>query len=192
LRDQDWGKDNKIFREVEALSRLSHRYIVRYHSTWIETSEPVSAAPSEDDDSEDGDETEIEDTADGRFRGALRRRKTLGVDSVKRGKSAEDSDPFAINFDSLTTKTTSSDNTRSDGRTFPTIHFSNSGSKPGEDSDGDFDSDEMDDIVVPQIRQHEPLSELPKEAVQQRPPVPKGPSRTLYIQMVVVQLLCVQ
>ena len=34
--------DTKIFREVNALSRLSHRNIVRYYTTWIETSEPQS------------------------------------------------------------------------------------------------------------------------------------------------------
>ena len=38
--------DQKIFREVDTLSRLNHRYIVRYYTTWIETSDHVSTATS--------------------------------------------------------------------------------------------------------------------------------------------------
>jgi eukaryotic translation initiation factor 2-alpha kinase 4 len=39
--------DSKIFREVNALSRLSHRFIVRYYTTWVETSEvPISTSAS--------------------------------------------------------------------------------------------------------------------------------------------------
>ncbi|EIW85919.1 hypothetical protein CONPUDRAFT_114006 [Coniophora puteana RWD-64-598 SS2] len=42
--------DTKIFREVNALSRLSHRFIVRYYTTWVETAElPASTVPSSDD-----------------------------------------------------------------------------------------------------------------------------------------------
>jgi eukaryotic translation initiation factor 2-alpha kinase 4 len=37
LRASD--NDAKIFREVNALARLSHRFIVRYYTTWIEISE---------------------------------------------------------------------------------------------------------------------------------------------------------
>ncbi|KIY47671.1 kinase-like protein [Fistulina hepatica ATCC 64428] len=44
--------DTKIFREVTALSRVNHRFIVRYFTTWLETSEMVSAAPSDDSDNE--------------------------------------------------------------------------------------------------------------------------------------------
>ncbi|KAJ3481924.1 hypothetical protein NLI96_g7338 [Meripilus lineatus] len=36
--------DSKIFREVNALSRLNHRFIVRYYTTWFEESSPT--APS--------------------------------------------------------------------------------------------------------------------------------------------------
>ena len=39
-------RDTKIFREIHALSRLSHRYIVRYYTTWVETAEPTSTAGS--------------------------------------------------------------------------------------------------------------------------------------------------
>lgn len=34
-----WDTGNKVFREVEALSHLNHRYIVRYIQCWLETSQ---------------------------------------------------------------------------------------------------------------------------------------------------------
>ena len=40
--------NTKIFREVNALSRLSHRNIVRYYTTWVETSDPQSTVASDD------------------------------------------------------------------------------------------------------------------------------------------------
>lgn len=50
IRLKTQQSDTKIFREVNALSRLSHRFIVRYFTTWVETSENTnpssSAAPS--------------------------------------------------------------------------------------------------------------------------------------------------
>ncbi|KIL60768.1 hypothetical protein M378DRAFT_906708 [Amanita muscaria Koide BX008] len=49
-------KDTKIFREVNALSRLSHRFIVRYYTTWVETSEITSAVPSDDEGAEDDED----------------------------------------------------------------------------------------------------------------------------------------
>ncbi|KAG6906892.1 hypothetical protein DXG01_011480 [Tephrocybe rancida] len=43
------GSDVKNFREVNALSRLSHRFIVRYFTTWVEIfDEPISAVVSDD------------------------------------------------------------------------------------------------------------------------------------------------
>ncbi|KAF8060720.1 kinase-like domain-containing protein [Lyophyllum atratum] len=51
------GSDVKIFREVNALSRLSHRFIVRYFTTWVEISdEPLSHAASDDSETESGTE----------------------------------------------------------------------------------------------------------------------------------------
>ena len=36
--------DTKIFREVNALSRLNHRFIVRYYTTWFEESSPTATS----------------------------------------------------------------------------------------------------------------------------------------------------
>ena len=44
IRLKTMQSDTKIFREVNALSRLSHRNIVRYYTTWVETSEPFTVA----------------------------------------------------------------------------------------------------------------------------------------------------
>jgi hypothetical protein len=48
IRLKTMQSDTKIFREVNALSRLSHRNIVRYYTTWVETSEPDSMVASDD------------------------------------------------------------------------------------------------------------------------------------------------
>ena len=48
IRLRTMQSDTKIFREVNALSRLSHRNIVRYYTTWVETSDPQSTAASDD------------------------------------------------------------------------------------------------------------------------------------------------
>ena len=52
IRLKTMQSDTKIFREVNALSRLSHRNIVRYYTTWVETSEPQSTVASDDSSSE--------------------------------------------------------------------------------------------------------------------------------------------
>lgn len=59
--------DTKIFREIDALSRLSHRNIVRYYTTWIEEVESLSgnsSSASSDSGSGSGDETETEEGED--------------------------------------------------------------------------------------------------------------------------------
>lgn len=52
IRLRTMQSDTKIFREVNALSRLSHRNIVRYYTTWVETSDPESTVASDDSSSE--------------------------------------------------------------------------------------------------------------------------------------------
>lgn len=54
--------DEKILREVSALRLLSHRYIVRYYTTWTEIAAPPSRANSDSDSDSDGSDT---DTVDG-------------------------------------------------------------------------------------------------------------------------------
>lgn len=146
--------DNKILREINALSRLSHRFIVRYYTAWFEDSESASATVSLDG---SGD-----DTAD-------------GVTSVLSGTHRRDgsSDPFHIDLDDLESESRSS-------TSFPSIHFTGSGSGDTEGSDGDEDETDADDL--------EEMFEAPRNgsAVINVVPriLPPSRPRTLYIQMV--------
>ncbi|KAI6125176.1 kinase-like domain-containing protein [Pisolithus croceorrhizus] len=127
--------DTKIFREVNALSKLSHRFIVRYYTTWVETAQPDSTAPSSEDDSGTGSGTE----------GG---RTSVPNSFERRG---EHSDPFSIDLDDL-------DDYGSGSRSsFPSIHFTRSevnDEKDEEDEDSDdafanlFVSEYADEVDV--------------------------------------------
>ncbi|KAL4071177.1 kinase-like domain-containing protein [Scleroderma yunnanense] len=110
--------DTKLFREVNALSKLSHRFIVRYYTTWVEMAEDISAAPSSEDDSGTGSGTEG------------------GRTSVPHSfERKENSDPFSIDLDDL-------DDYGSGSRSsFPSIHFTRSDMKDEKDEDEE-DSDD--------------------------------------------------
>jgi len=152
--------DTKIFREVNALSRLSHRFIVRYFTTWVETNENQtvsSAAPSAsgmssngiedslgvqttlprsgsssngDEDAEDEDDDKIDTSAS---TVSERHLPTNGG-----GFSIED---FS-DFDNTTTTTEISNASRS---SFPSIHFDRSTSPGGSTDDDDDDDDEEEE-----------------------------------------------
>ncbi|EGN94241.1 hypothetical protein SERLA73DRAFT_126224 [Serpula lacrymans var. lacrymans S7.3] len=108
--------DTKIFREVNALSRLSHRFIVRYYTTWVETSEIASTAPSSGSDSDDsGTES--------------------GMTSVPHSERRGNSDPFSIDLDDL------DDYGSGTQSSFPSIHFTRS-DLTEKDEDEEDDSDD--------------------------------------------------
>jgi translation initiation factor 2-alpha kinase 4 len=93
----------KLWREVDTLSMLSHRSIVRYYGTWVETTETASAATSEgssenETDSEDGDEDD-EHTADETFtkRGSMSRSMSRSI-STRTSASLGLSDPFRHDY----------------------------------------------------------------------------------------------
>jgi len=114
IRLRTMQSDTKIFREVNALSRLSHRNIVRYYTTWVETSEPQSTVASDDSSSEFV-------TEDGRTSVPETSERHLPINGG-----------FYINiedFDDLSVSRSS----------FPSIHFGRSSSPgtSGEDSSGD-------------------------------------------------------
>ena len=134
--------DQKIFREVDTLSRLNHRYIVRYYTTWIETSDHVSTATS----------------AVGSSTGT----------SIPNGESGstteEESDPFAINFDDLDTYNTPSQ------ASFPAITFTRSGTPRSDEGESGSDETgtEEDEEVSPVNGR---ASQLTKRAVTPVPSV---------------------
>ncbi|THH07416.1 hypothetical protein EW145_g3398 [Phellinidium pouzarii] len=156
--------DNKIFREVNALSRLSHRYIVRYYTTWLEESEPTSSNVSSDDSEQSGSEgrdrireQSASDDADD---------QTAGV-SVTKGQEESFKDPTSIDLNDLVLK---EENQTS---SFPSIHFTS-----GDVADDSSDEEEVSSKhLVEQIKKN-------RLGLIAPPPLVK---RTLYIQMEYVE-----
>ncbi|KAF5320234.1 hypothetical protein D9611_011377 [Ephemerocybe angulata] len=166
--------DTKIMREVNALSRLNHRFIVRYYTTWIETVEAPSATASDDSSAENstasGGTSDSEDattsvprtinTADERF---LPINGGFGLD-------------FDVDdFDDLSGSQTS----------FPSIRFGEGSQSPeGSDSEGEGDGDEGDEGSLHRTLFTHEFSETgmgtPTDGVMPM-------TRTLYIQMEFVE-----
>ena len=117
--------ENKFFREVNALSRLSHRYIVRYYTTWLEESEPTSSNVS----SESGDE-QSGDSED----------QTAGA-STSRTPDEDYDNPTSYNMNDLVL--------REDTQTssFPSIHFTS-----GDVADDSSDEEESSKQLVEQMK----------------------------------------
>ena len=151
IRLKTMQKDTKIFREVNALSRLSHRFIVRYYTTWVETSEIASAVASEDEGEDDGEEDEEDDEEEdgltsvpGSSAGAsvvvigpVKKTKTKKrmASGLGRGRDAEDLflgvGGFSIDLNDL--DEISGSHSKS---SFPSIHFSRSMTPESGESSG--------------------------------------------------------
>jgi translation initiation factor 2-alpha kinase 4 len=129
---------------------------VRYYTAWFEDSELASATLSSDD---SGD-----DTADG---------ATSVVSGIIRRDGS--SDPFSIDLDDLVSESRSS-------TSFPSIHFTGSGSGSTEGSDGDIDGDETEADELGEMFGAPRNGSAAMNVVPRMPP-PLRP-RTLYIQMV--------
>ncbi|EJC97866.1 uncharacterized protein FOMMEDRAFT_143407 [Fomitiporia mediterranea MF3/22] len=103
--------DNKIYREVNALSRLNHRFIVRYYTTWLEESEPTSSTTS-------SDSGQGSDDADDQTAGAL---SSESNGRTTTGNNTPDSqifrDPTTIDLDELM------NSEEAQTSSFPSIHF---------------------------------------------------------------------
>jgi translation initiation factor 2-alpha kinase 4 len=115
IRLKTMQSDTKIFREVNALSRLSHRNIVRYDTTWVETSEPQSSVASDDSSAEFA-------TEDGRTSVPETNERHLPINGG-----------FYINIEDF-------DDLSGSRSSFPSIHFGRSsspGTTSGEDSSED-------------------------------------------------------
>ena len=110
--------DDKIFREVNALSRLNHRYIVRYYSTWLET---VHISPRSSVGSDSGSGAEDFDT------------------TPSRRKANFEDDPFHFDLDDLTRGSTSK------SRSFPSIHFGDESSKSLDEDEDEEESSSGDE-----------------------------------------------
>ena len=160
--------NDKIFREVSALSRLNHRFIVRYYTTWVEASEGL---PMDN----PGEESEESDQTD----------ETNGLTSKPKRSSA---DLFGAHFTTYDLSDLDSVGT-SRHSTFPSIHFSRSSSQDDDDdqnasdsSDDVFEEDEEEGLPLPSTDlKGKPIPINGKSLVRKTPNTER---RTLYIQMV--------
>ncbi|KAI8973080.1 Serine/threonine-protein kinase [Trametes punicea] len=152
--------NDKIFREVIALSRLNHRFIVRYYTAWLETTEDAASAANSD----------IDSSASG---------TTDGKTSVPR-RSGSNSEDHITTFDMNDLDSPSK-------HSFPSIHF---GSRSGDDvgSDETSDSDDLfvdQDVFGTPAR----ARTIPNNGTVGRPAAsgPAPPAQILYIQMEYVE-----
>ena len=203
----------KLFREVQLLSRLSHKHIVRYHSTWLEEAPPLS--PTDDErsggDSDgwgSGTETEREDSHVGRRNGGGGRGSgrpgllpppkladTRALDvfdgslAATNSSSDDDDDDLAAFTGPFRPDLSELDKTQTKSSgSFPSIYFGSSGSGRGGtsvDVNFDVDSDESDE--VDDLILGSAVSRLPPALTIKTNHVPDAPKqnpRILYIQMV--------
>ncbi|KAF8682663.1 Anticodon binding domain of tRNAs [Rhizoctonia solani] len=125
--------DAKIYREITALSRLSHRYIVRYYTAWLETLQSGATSPSDSDGSAASSDT------------------TEEAQTVTNDDSVDSA--FVFNLDDLPPPGSSPYT----GTSFPGIHFrensqSQSRSSHGFDDSSDEDEDDSPVVTTPQVK----------------------------------------
>lgn len=153
LRASQFNSDSRIFREVNALSRLNHRFIVRYYTTWVEVAdEPGTVPPSTTASSSAGSSersgTEVVSGSDHSDEGG-----GGTTTSVPLGESDSDGlDPFRIDFDDGTDTDTGTGTDMEGGEShnsFPSNHFTRSSStREARDEDGTSSSEgSLFDIV---------------------------------------------
>jgi eukaryotic translation initiation factor 2-alpha kinase 4 len=122
-----------LYREVNTLSRLNHRFIVRYYTTWIEYSD-IESTTSSTIGSSAG-------TATDQSAGT----STPGGYSV--ATSFDEDDPLAINWSKVKSP--------SNGHSFPSIHFTTNDASDSDESDNGGSGtagslgDEMQRAVTP-------------------------------------------
>jgi hypothetical protein len=158
--------DEKILREVSALRLLTHRYIVRYYTTWTEIAAPPSRANS-DSDSDNSDA----DTVDG----------TTSVPNSKprspRGWSNNSENLLSIDLNDFGSNPNSN-------RSFPNVHFgyADGTSAGGSSDDEEPPSEDESHLGIEPMKTPKALT-VGNFAPQQNM-LPGGSQVTLYIQMV--------
>ncbi|KAI0777469.1 Serine/threonine-protein kinase [Trametes elegans] len=153
-------QNDKIYREVNALSQLNHRFIVRYYTTWVETTDDMPSNTNSD-----ADES-MSDTTDG----------MTSVPRHSHEQSEHDSHIGSYDMDDLNSPSKHS---------FPSIHF---GSRSGEDVGSD-DTSDSDEIAFTTPSRPRPIPTNGNNRTVGRPatPVAPAPARILYIQMEYVE-----
>ena len=155
--------DEKILREVSALRLLSHRYIVRYYTTWTEIAAPPSRATS-DSDSYDSDT----DTVDGNTSIPNSARRS------SRGWSNNSENLLSIDLNDF------GSNPNSNG-SFPNVHFGYADGTSAEGSSDEEPASEDEGRLGAELKTPKGFT-IGKFAPQQV--LPSESQVTLYIQMV--------
>lgn len=150
LRPED--NEQKVYREVNSLSRVSHHHIVRYYGCWLEDATPpeisqiVSQPPS-------------------------------SGPTPSTTTSSEEEDIFATNFDDLSF----SRRDQSRSASFPRIRFANSGDDDDVDDDDDESdsADSSDDNESDAETAADPSDLRGRAAISKPMTVPPKPSMSL-------------
>ena len=157
--------DEKILREVSALRLLSHRYIVRYYTTWTE----IAAPPSRADSGSDSDDSDTDTVDGGTSVPNSKSRSSRGWSNNSENLLSIDLNDFGSNPNS--------------NRSFPNVHF---GYADGTSAEGSSDeepaSEDESHLGVDPVKTPKALT-VGSFAPQQKVP-PRGSQVTLYIQMV--------
>lgn len=157
--------DEKILREVSALRLLSHRYIVRYYTTWTEIAAPPSRANS-DSDSDDSDT----DTVD-------------GITSIPNSKSRSSRSWSNNSENLLSIDLNDFGSNPNSNRSFPNVHFGYTDATNAEgSSDEELGSEDENHLGVDPVKTPKALT-VGSFAPQQKV-LSSGSQVTLYIQMV--------
>ncbi|OXG72558.1 eukaryotic translation initiation factor 2-alpha kinase [Cryptococcus neoformans Gb118] len=115
LRPED--NEQKVYREVNNLSRVNHQHIVRYYGCWLEDANPPDLTPT------------LEDSTHAA--------STTGTGAT----CSTEEDIFAVNFDDFSL----SRRDQSRSASFPRIRFTNSNGDDDDDDSDEGDSSEEDD-----------------------------------------------
>lgn len=121
IKLQPEDDEQKVFREAESLSRVNHRYIVRYIQCWLETSAKLASEHGED-----GTDTSAADSQ---------------LTPSKIEIEGEEDNIFGPpDFDDISSATISH------SKSFPRIRFDNS--SDGEEDSEESDDETEDDFVI--------------------------------------------
>lgn len=159
IRLKTQQSDTKIFREVNALSRLSHRFIVRYYTTWVETNENTSGgggsvtgstfASSDESDLSAGMTFSVPSSSSPSGSAASKSKSTEEEEDMIDNSASTVSERhlptnagFTIDMSDFDTTTAEISGSRG---SFPSIHFDRSGSPGGSTEESDESSSGSDE-----------------------------------------------
>lgn len=167
IRHADPRAQDRTAREVSTLSRLHHRYIVRYFTAWVEDSvEPFSGHSSDN----DGSSSEASDTES-----ATSDTSADTIENWRTSRRGEDFEHSQSAWTRMMAKMEADAGMEPEPieSNFPSINFGG-----GTDEGSSSDEDDLDGISTP------PLTAVPRDMVPQNPAGYENMFSILYIQMV--------